>query len=60
MPLLKTRADFIKALPLKFPNIDKTYKIRDCTKAELVEGYRTGMFSDKWKYKKLKTLNVFK
>ena len=28
MPLLKTRADFINALPLKFPNIDKTYKIR--------------------------------
>ena len=48
MPLLKTRADFIKALPKKFPNIDKVYKIRDCTKAELVEGYRTGIFSDKF------------
>jgi hypothetical protein len=55
MPLLKTRADFINALPLKFPNIDKIYKIRDCTKAELIEGYKTGLFSDKLKYKKIKT-----
>ena len=58
MPLLKTRADFIKALPKKFPNIDKVYKIRDCTKAELVEGYRTGIFSDKFKYKKIKACPV--
>ena len=32
MPELKTRADFIKALPKKFPNIHKLYKLRDCTK----------------------------
>ena len=61
MPLLKTRADFIKALPLKFPNIDKLYRINNCTKAELVEGYKTGEFSDKFKYKqnrKLKESNA--
>ena len=32
MPELKTRPEFIKALPKKFPGIDKMYKLRDCTK----------------------------
>ena len=50
MPELKTRADFIKALPKKFPNIHKLYKLRDCTKAELVEGYKTGVLPDRVKY----------
>jgi len=50
MPELKTRADFIKALPKKFPGIHKLYKLRDCTKAELVEGYRTGVLPDRVKY----------
>ena len=50
MPELKTRADFIKALPKKFPGIHKLYKLRDCTKAELVEGYRTGNLPDRVKY----------
>jgi len=50
MPELKTRVDFIKALPKKFPGIHKLYKLRDCTKAELVEGYRTGVLPDRVKY----------
>jgi hypothetical protein len=50
MPELKTRADFIKALPKKFTGIHKLYKLRDCTKAELVEGYRTGNLPDRVKY----------
>ena len=50
MPELKTRVDFIKALPKKFPGINKLYKLRDCTKAELVEGYRTGVLPDRVKY----------
>lgn len=50
MPELKTRADFIKALPKKFPGIHKLYKLRDCTKAELVEGYKTGVLPDRVKY----------
>ena len=50
MPELKTRADFIKALPKKFPDIHKLFKLRDCTKAELVEGYKTGILPDRVKY----------
>lgn len=50
MSELKTRADFIKALPKKFSGIHKLFKLRDCTKAELVEGYRTGVLPDRVKY----------
>ena len=50
MPELKTRADFIKAIPKKFPGIHKLYKLRDCTKSELVEGYKTGNLPDRVKY----------
>jgi hypothetical protein len=49
MPELKTRPEFIKALPKKFPGIDKLYKLRDCTKKELIEGYKTGKFPDRVK-----------
>jgi hypothetical protein len=54
MPELKKRADFIKALPKKFPNIHKLYKLRGCTKAELVEGYKTGVLPDRVKYVSVK------
>ena len=30
MPELRTRADFIKALPKKFPGIHKLYKLSKC------------------------------
>lgn len=49
MPELKTRAEFIKAIPKKFHGIEKLYKLRDCTKSELVEGYKTGDFPDRVK-----------
>ena len=50
MPELKTRAEFIKAIPKKFPDINKLYKLRDCTKAELIQGYQTGEFPERVKY----------
>jgi hypothetical protein len=50
MPELKTRADFIKAIPNKFPGLHKLYKLRDCTKAELVTGYRIGELPERVKY----------
>ncbi len=53
MPELKTRAEFIKAIPKKFHGIEKIYKLRDCTKSELVEGYKTGDFPDRVKRAKV-------
>lgn len=53
MPELKTRAEFIKAIPKKFYGIEKIYKLRDCTKSELVEGYKTGEFPDRVKRAKV-------
>jgi hypothetical protein len=53
MSKLKTRAEFIKAIPKKFHGIEKLYKLRDCTKSELVEGYKTGDFPDRVKRAKV-------
>jgi hypothetical protein len=54
----KTRSDYIRLLPMKYPGIDKQFKLHECKKAELVTGYNTGKLPESKRYASVRPPNL--
>ena len=44
------KADYIAALPKKYPGIETKYRLKDCLKSELVHALKTGVLPNSRKY----------